>query len=224
LFYRKICVVYHTYCMVQKVIALFGGTFDPIHRGHVAVAAAAGEKIAAEKVVFVPARRSPLKTICPLAADNDRMNMIALAIAGQKNFEVSDYELKKQKPCYTIETVEYFQSEYGSDASIYWLLGADGIDELPYWYKIGELIDVCNLAVMFRGGCEPPDFSRLKAVLGPDRADKLRRNVIQTPLIDVSSTEIRRRLAAGLDVSDMLLPVVTEYIYQRGLYGAKVKS
>jgi len=197
---------------------LFGGTFDPIHRGHIGVADCAAESIAAERVIFIPAKRSPLKTACPFAADSDRMKMTAIAIADRKNFEISDYELKKPKPGYTIETVKHFQSEYGSDTSIYWLLGADALDELPYWYEIDELIDICSLAVMYRGGCKPPEFSGLEAVLGQVRADKLRQNVIQTPLIDVSSTEIRKRLTAGLDVSDMLHPAVADYIRRHGLY------
>ena len=150
--------------------------------------------------------------------------MIKLAIAGSKNFEASDYELRKPKLSYTIETVKHFQSEYGGQTAIYWLLGADGVDELPHWYRIDELIDICNLAVMYRGGCKAPDFSKLEAVLGPVRTEKLRRNVIKTPLVDISSTEIRNRLAAGLSVADMLHPDVADYIYKHGLYRAKLRA
>ena len=202
---------------------MFGGTFDPIHPGHTAVADFAAEHIGAEKVIFVPAKRSPLKISSPQAGDKDRLKMIALAIAESEKFEASDYELRKPNLSYTIETVKHFQSEYGGQTAIYWLLGADGIDELPHWYKIGELIDICNLAVMYRGGCEFPDLSKVEAVLGPGRTEKLQRNVIKTPLVDVSSTEIRNRLAAGLSVVDMLHPDVADYIYKHGLYNAKVR-
>jgi len=224
LFYRKIYVVYHTWYMAQKVIALFGGTFDPIHAGHTAVAAYAAKHIGAEKVIFVPAKRSPLKFFSPQADDDDRLEMIKLAIEGDKKFEASDYELKKPVPSYTIETVKYFQAEYGREAAIYWLVGADSIEELANWYKVDELIDICNPAVMYRGGCKPPDFEGLASILGSGRVEKLQRNVIQTPLIEVSSTEIRKRLACGGDVADMLQPAVADYIYQRGLYGAKITS
>ncbi len=207
--------------MTERRIALFGGTFDPIHRGHAAVAADAAKRIGAEKVIFIPPKCSPLKTICPHAGDNDRMNMITLVIGNQKNLEASDYELRKSRLSYTIETVKHFQSEYGSQTAIYWLLGADSIDELAHWYKIDELIDICNLAVMYRGGCKPPDFSRLESILGSDRLKKLRQNVLQTPLIEVSSTEIRKRLAAGLDVTDMLHPAVADYIRTHQLYKSK---
>lgn len=210
--------------MAKRRIALFGGTFDPIHAGHTTVAAAAAAYIGVEKVVFIPAKRSPLKTSLPEASDQDRLTMIALAIAGHKQFEASDCELKKAKPSYTLETVRQFQSDYGSDTSIFWLMGADALDDLPLWYRAVDLIDECNLCVMFRAGFEPPDFAGFQAMWGPGRIDKLRRNVIRTPLVDVSSTEIRTRLAAGQDVENMLHPVVAEYIRKHGLYRSKTKS
>lgn len=209
--------------MTKAKVALFGGTFDPIHLGHTTVAAYAAEHIGADKVVFIPAKRSPLKNLLPEAGDSDRLNMIALAIADNKSFRLSDYELKKSEPNYTLQTVREFQNEYGRDTSIYWLVGADSIDELPRWCGIVELIDECNLSVMFRSGCKPPDFSSLTAVWRTARIEKLRQNIIRTPLIDISSTEIRKRLAAGEDVSDMLHPAVADYIYKHGLYRLKVK-
>jgi nicotinate-nucleotide adenylyltransferase len=209
--------------MVKKKIALFGGTFDPIHLGHTAVAAAAAEHIGAEKIVFIPAKRSPLKDSFPEAGDGDRLAMIALAIADNEKFQLNDYELRKPEPSYTLETVRRFQADYGGKALIYWLIGADGIDELSRWYGIVELIDECNLCVMFRAGCKPPDFAKFKDVWGAARVEKLQRNVIRTPLIDISSTEIRNRLAAGRDVTDMLAPQVADYIRKHCLYQSKTK-
>jgi len=203
---------------------LFGGTFDPIHLGHTAVAEAAADRIGAEKIIFIPAKRSPLKKSFPEAGDEDRFAMIALAIADNKRFQISDYELKKRQPSYTLETVRHFQAEFGSDTSIYCLVGADTVDELPHWYKITELLDACILCVMFRAGCRPPDFARFTESWGPQRIGKLRRNVIKTPLVDISSTEIRNRLAAGRDVSNMLAPSVADYIRKHGLYQSKAES
>jgi len=207
--------------MIRKKIALFGGTFDPVHLGHTAVADAAAEKIGAEKVVFVPAKRSPLKNFSPEAGDNDRFAMTALAIAGNKKFELSDYELVKTKPSFTLETVRHFQTKYGSDALICWLVGADSINELSRWYGIAELIDECNLCVMFRAGYAHPDFTKFKNIWGQERIEKLQRNIIQTPLVDISSTEIRKRIATGHGVTGMLDPVVADYILEHGLYQAK---
>jgi nicotinate-nucleotide adenylyltransferase len=204
--------------MTQRKIVLFGGTFDPIHLGHTTVASCAFEHIGAEKIVFIPAKRSPLKMLFPMASDRDRVTMIALAIEDNAIFQLSDYELKKPAPSYTLETVRHFRAEYGTDISIYWLTGTDSIDELPHWYKVKELIDECNLATMYRAGCKPPDFSGFKETWGQERVEKLRRNIIKTPLVDISSTGIRKRLAAGRDVAHMLAPPVDRYIRQHNLY------
>jgi nicotinate-nucleotide adenylyltransferase len=208
---------------MKRKIALFGGTFDPIHLGHTTVAAEACEHIGAEKIIFVPAKRSPLKGFTPSASDAHRLKMIALAIADNKNFELSDYELQKPAPSYTLQTVRHFQAEFGGETAVYWLLGADSIGDLPYWHRIVELIDQCNLSTMYRAGCDPPDFPRFESIWGRQRVEKLQRNIIPTSLIDISSTEIRTRLADGRDVSDMLHSAVADYIYGRGLYGSKAK-
>ncbi len=204
--------------MTKRRIVLFGGTFDPIHLGHTTVAADAAKHIGAEKLVFIPAKRSPLKGFLPKANDDDRLEMITLATADEKSFQVSNFELQKPAPSYTLETVRKFQQEYGDEASIYWLIGADGIDDLAYWHMIVELIDACNLTTMYRAGCEPPNFTKFEAIWGRRRVDKLQQNIVQTPLVDVSSTEIRKRLAEGQDVTRMLHPAVSDYISQHGLY------
>lgn len=209
--------------MVKRKIALFGGTFDPIHLGHTIVAADAGKQIGAEKIIFIPAKRSPLKGFLPKANDEDRFKMIALAITGQKNFQVSNYELKNPAPSYTIETVEHFQTEYDSGTSIYWLFGADSLDDLVHWYRIVDLIDACNLTAMYRAGCKPPNFTRFEGFWGRSRVEKLQQNVIQTPLVDISSSEIRNKLATGNDITGMLHPAVVDYIRKHKLYNLKVK-
>ena len=208
--------------MTKRKIALFGGTFDPVHIGHTTVAKDAANQIGADKIIFIPAKRSPLKGFLPKANDKHRFEMISLAIAEAKNFEVSDCELKKPAPSYTLETVKQFQDEYDSATLIYWLIGADSIDDLAYWYKIVELIDTCILATMYRAGCAEPDFSKFEHEWGPQRIEKLQQNIIQTPLVDISSTEIRDRLATGRDVTDMLAPSVIEYIRKHDLYKPKL--
>jgi nicotinate-nucleotide adenylyltransferase len=210
--------------MAEKRIALFGGTFDPIHLGHTLVAAEALKKIAVEKVVFIPAKRSPLKGFFPQASDHDRLEMAALAIADNQKFELSDYELKRHAPSYTLETINRFKDYYGPATVIHWLVGADSVDELPYWHKIMELIDACKISTMYRAGYEKPDFDKFEPILGRKRVKKLQRNIIATSLIDISSTEIRKRLAKGLGVTNMLHPAVIDYIRNRGLYGSKLNS
>jgi len=204
--------------MFEQKIALFGGTFDPVHIGHISVASHAAEQIGADKLIFVPAKRSPLKGFLPKAGDRHRLAMIELAIAENDKFDVSDFELKRPAPSYTLETVRKFQADYQRNCSVYWLVGADGIDDLQHWHAVEELIDACNLCTMYRAGCEPPDYTRFENIWGSSRAEKLRKNIIQTPLVDVSSTEIRRRLAAGEDVAGMLNDAVADYIRRHALY------
>ncbi len=202
----------------MKKTALFGGSFDPIHIGHTTVIAAAAEQIGAEKTIFIPAKHSPLKDISPYASDLDRLKMISLAIAGNEKFDLSDYELTKSSPSYTLDTVSYFQQQLGSDTLIYWLAGADTIKELDCWYGAEELIDECRLCLMYRAGCDRPDFSGFKKLWGKARVEKLQQNIIETPLIDISSTQIRNALAAGGDVTEMLAPAVADYISKNHLY------
>jgi nicotinate-nucleotide adenylyltransferase len=203
--------------MMERRIALFGGTFDPIHLGHTRVAEAAARQIDAERVIFIPAKISPLKGFFPFANDEDRLRMIKPAIAHNDVFAVSDCELNRSAPSYTLDTVRQFRREYGPQTTIHWLLGADSIEDLVHWHKVRELIDECNLTTMQRPGYAP-DFDRFEPMWGAQRVAKLKRNVIQTPLIAISSTEVRRRLAVGEDVSGMLDPEVLRYIHEHDLY------
>jgi len=203
--------------MTVKNIALFGGTFDPVHLGHTAVASAL-EQFGIDKIVFIPTKRSPLKTASPYASDNDRLAMITLAIDGHEKFELSGYEIKKPEPSYTLETVRYFKTLYGGESEICWLMGADSLGDLRRWYKIVELIDECKICTMYRAGFEPPDFSKFEIAWGPSRVEKLQNNIVPTPLIDISSTEVRKRLAAGESVDGLLHPDVIRYIEDRKLY------
>ena len=203
---------------MKRRIALFGGSFDPVHVGHTGVARAAAEYLNAESVIFIPAKCSPLKGCLPRAGDDDRLKMIELATANDNAFAVSDCELRRPSPSYTLDTVHQFQAEYGSAVSVHWLLGADSVNDLVHWHGIGELLDACTLSVMVRGRYETPAFEKYIPLWGSERVEKLRRNVVPTPKIDVSSTEVRERLRRGEDVSEMLAPEVESYIRQRGLY------
>ena len=207
--------------MVRRKIILFGGTFDPIHLGHIKVAASAVKYIDADKMIFIPAKRSPLKGYLPSAGDIDRLKMITLAIANQNKYEVSDWELNMSAPSYTLNTVRHFQTKFGSDTVLYWLVGADSINDLIYWHGITELIDECNIAMMYRADCERPDFTKFEQLWGKDRVEKLQRNIVPTPLINISSTEVRKRLNTGGDVTQLLDKAVLSYIREHNLYEDK---
>ena len=206
--------------MNHKKIILFGGTFDPVHLGHTTVASAAAEYIGADKTIFIPAKRSPLKVSFPRAGDIDRFNMIKLAISNKKYFEVSDYELNKSAPSYTLDTVRYFQTKE-SENTLYWLIGADSIDDLIYWHHITELIDECIIATMYRANFPRPDFTKYESLWGKDRIDKLQANIIPTPLLEISSTQVRERITSGKDITQLLDISVVKYIEDHLLYKNK---
>ena len=203
---------------MKRRIALFGGSFDPIHLGHTGVAHVAAQQLQAEKVIFIPAKCSPLKGSLPRASDDDRLKMIERAIQTEPDCAVNDCELRRPAPSYTLDTVRQFQASYGPETSIHWLLGADSVDDLVYWYKIDELIDACHVSVMYRGGYDAPTFDKYTSLWGPERVEKLRANIVETPSIDLSSTQIRERLAAGEDASEALHPDVASYIRRHRLY------
>lgn len=204
--------------MRKRKIALFGGTFDPIHLGHTRTADASCEIIGAEKVIFIPAKRSALKLSYPIASDEQRMAMISHAIEGCGKFELSDYEIKKAFPSFTLHTVRWFREQFGTNVSIHWLLGADSVKDLPLWYEIKTLIDECVVTIMRRPGYDDFNLDKYIELWGEERVEKLKQNSIETPLIDISSTEIRYRLAKGYDVSQMLDEKVAKYILENRIY------
>jgi nicotinate-nucleotide adenylyltransferase len=203
--------------MKQKII-LFGGSFDPIHNGHIQVACAAANEIGSERVIFIPARRSPLKKILPSANQRQRFEMISLAIESYDQFEVSDCEFQRKEPSYTLDTVMHFRKLFAEQAQLYWLIGADVVSELCNWYRILDLIDNCYLSFMGRGGLDAVDFSGFDEKIGIERREKLEKHVLNTPLIEISSTEIRQRIAESGDLSMMLDPKVADYIADNNLY------
>ena len=203
--------------MKPKII-LFGGTFDPVHIGHVKVARSALKQIGADKLIFIPANRSPHKKNSPRATPKQRYEMIELAVRKYDNIEISDCEFKRQGPSYSFDTVMYFLEKYDRNCDLYLLVGADAIKDLCKWYRIKDLIDNCFLSVMRRGGEKPPDFTGLENKLGHNRRRKLEKNTVNTPSIEISSTEIRKRVAQGMDISDVVCPEVAEYIKKHDLY------
>jgi len=204
--------------MQKKKTILFGGTFDPIHIGHTAVAGDAYNKTGASKLIFIPAKRSPLKDNAPIAGDIHRMKMIEIAIANMPGFQVSDYEIEKENPSYTFDTVQHFLQQYDEAIDLYFLIGSDCIAELEHWYRITELIDICNITPMYRDGYDRPDFTKFIESWGSQRVEKITTNIIQTPLLDISSSEIRDMLSKNQDPGAMLDPKVYEYIRENGLY------
>jgi len=204
--------------MKQEIIALFGGTFDPVHLGHTTVAQAAANYLGADLLVFIPVKQSPLKNVSPVASEMQRLEMIKLALGTHDRFDLSDFEVKGPAPSYTLHTVKHFRERFGAACSLHWLVGADAVQSLARWYRVSELLSLCSLSVMHRARCKAPDFSGFEHVWGQECADKLKRQVIPTPLIPASSTEVRNKIRRGDAAGEFLAPGVYDYIKETGLY------
>ena len=201
-------------------LILFGGSFDPIHNGHLAVAQHALRALNGRQLIFVPAGQSPHK-IHPHTAGAHRLAMIQCAIESLDQAVVSDCELSRPGPSYTFDTIRFFKEQTQDSAELYWLIGADQLDDLPKWYRIDELLADCRIAVMVRAGYPTPDMSRFEGAFAEPIIAQLRRNIVQTPLVPVSSTQIRRSLMRGQVPQGLLPDCVIRYIKEHGLYGFK---
>lgn len=201
---------------MDKII-LFGGTFDPVHIGHVTVADFARKKIGAERVIFIPAKQSPHKKTAPKANDFFRFEMLQLAVEGMTDLSVNDCEIERGLPSYTIDTVKYFNDRF-PDAKIYWLVGADALSSLHHWHCITELVELCTLSIMYRAGFPIPDMVSLENTLNDEQIKKLEHNVIETPLIDASSTMVRQNIAKGSGITQLVGEKVAQYIKNNLLY------
>ena len=203
--------------MSKAKIILFGGSFDPIHNGHLRVARVVLEKLCADQLILVPARRSPHKKELPVSGCH-RLEMIRRVIADSERFSVSDCELNRCDPSYTLDTIHFFRNQYAPEDDLFWLIGADQLREFDKWYKVSELLDICRICVMYRAGYPKPNFERFQGIFSPVHITRLERDVVETPLIDISSTEIRRKLANGIMPYDDIPEPVSRYIQENHLY------
>ncbi len=203
--------------MAEQRIGLLGGTFDPIHFGHLLLAVHSYEKLRLDRVIFIPARLPPHKAE-PVVEAAHRLEMVRLAVAQDHRFLVCDCELGRAEPSYTIETVRQMQSSLGSETHLFWLIGSDMVADLPSWQKIAELLELIEIIVVSRAGLVEPDYSALESALTVEQIKRLQANKIDLPLIDISSTQIRKRIGAEQSVRYLLPRVVEEYITQHKLY------
>jgi nicotinate-nucleotide adenylyltransferase len=183
-------------------LGLLGGTFDPIHFGHLRAAESAREALGLERVLFVTARTPPHRK-APASSALDRFEMTRLATAGNEAFRASDLELHRDGPSYTVDTVSHLKANHPSD-EIVLLVGADAYSEMGTWKDRERLMSLCRVAVMPRPGEEP-------------RADRdaLR---VEGPTLAVSASEIRRRVHEGRSVRYLVPEDVADYIAEKGLY------
>ncbi|MSQ08985.1 MAG: nicotinate-nucleotide adenylyltransferase [Dehalococcoidia bacterium] len=194
-------------------IGVFGGTFDPIHEGHLAVARTARDAFDLDLVLFVPAPRPWLRPRGPVVPADDRLAMARMATMGERGFDVSSVDLDRPGTTYTADTLRDLRKQYGPGPEFYLVLGADSIRHLDRWARVDSVLRRCTLVAVGRPGAPRP--SEL-----PDEHPGNQARFIEGPMVDVSATEVRRRLAAGESCAGMLPPAVERYIGEHGLYGA----
>lgn len=187
-------------------IGLFGGSFDPVHLGHLLVAQAACEEFKLDRLFFIPAAQSPLKPEQVPAPAELRLRMLRLALAGETNYEVDDQETRRGGPSYTIDTVRAYRQLYPK-AAMFYIIGADHVPVLPKWRAADELAAIVEFLAVPRPG-DPPVSAK-----PPFRVQ----NLIGTPFA-VSSSQIRGRVKAGQSIQHLVPAAVAEAIGNSGLY------
>jgi len=196
---------------------VFGGTFDPIHLGHLAVARSIQSTLSLDKVVFVPAGQPWMKAGTPVSPVKDRVEMVRLVVARRKAFELSTMEADRPGPSYTVDTMEALRKQSGHDPALFFLLGSDALKEVAKWKEPQRLIRLCQLVAFARPGCGLPVMEDLEAAVpGISR----RVVFVEVPQVDVRATAIRQRIAGGRSIERLVPRAVERYILEHGLYGA----
>jgi len=204
--------------MTHGAIGLFGGSFNPVHHGHLIVARAVAERLSLDKVILIPSASPPHKPNETLADAHHRLAMARLAVTDEAGLEVDDIEIRRSGPSYTILTVQAYRERLGSDRELVWIIGGDTLPELATWYRAGELVDLCRMVTAVRPGFEAPDLSSLEKILTSHQITRLKGDILETPRIDISATEIRQRVAQGRSIRYLVPDPVRTYILDHKLY------
>jgi nicotinate-nucleotide adenylyltransferase len=194
-------------------IGILGGTFDPIHIGHLVVAEEARIKLGFNEVLFVPAGHPLLKPDRKITRADHRVEMVRRAIADNPYFELCTLEVERPGSSYTVDTLMMLREQLGSEASLFFILGRDTLAELPWWKEPKKLVQLCNLVVAPRLGAK--DLKHLETEI-PGLLDKVIQ--LDMPVIGISSSEIRHRIAQGLPIRYLVPPEVQKYITEQKIY------
>jgi len=203
---------------VPSRIAVFGGSFDPVHNGHLFLAGEVLRLRAADEVLFVPARTPPHKQAQPLAAPEHRMAMIEAALELFDCFSVSDIELRRtETPSYTIDTLETLRAVYPGSVLLF-LMGTDSLRELHQWHRATELVNRFRFLVVPRPEFEPPSFAELSGQFGWKNARKLLNSILPARRVPISATEIRLLCRDAKPLAGLAPESVLRYIRAHDLY------
>ena len=202
--------------MGERMI-VFGGSFNPVHLGHLIMAEDAREQFQADRVLFVPAAQPPHKPAAALAAPEHRIEMLRLAVQDHAAFSVSDLEIRRGGVSYSVDTVEHLRRER-PDRALLFLVGGDTLPEIHLWRDVYRLLDLCEVITLVRPGY-PPDRLRADGLgLREPWASRLARGVATGHQVDIASSEIRQRIATGRSIRYLVPPAVERYIRVHHLY------
>ena len=202
----------------MRKIGILGGSFNPVHLGHLLLAETAREALELEKVLLIPVKLPPHKTASALAAGRDRLEMVRLAAAKNAALEASDIELQRPGVSYTVDTVQALREQYGAGAEIYFLIGMDTVSELPSWHEVRRLAGLCKLVPLSRPRGPRPRAAALERAVGKAEARAILARTIAMPLLQISSSDIRRRVAGGRSIRYLVPDAVIAYIRRKRLY------
>lgn len=197
---------------------ILGGSFDPIHNGHLAVAEECRQRLALDRVLFIPARVPPHKQGALLSDAVHRLEMARLAVAGIPAFQASDVELRRTGPSYTVDTVSAELERLGEGAEVFFLMGTDQALEVHTWHDVEGLGRLCTLVPVTRPGFPLGRLDELETKLPAGVVRRMKEAAIDITPVDISSTDIRRRVCEGKNISALVPPAVEEYIRTHGLY------
>ena len=198
-------------------LGILGGTFDPVHNGHLAIAEQVRAHLKLSEVVFVPAGQPLFKEGRNITPAEHRIKMLQLAIAGKPFFRISAMEIERAGPSYTVDTVTRMEAQLGTEDELFFIIGWDKLLELHLWKDLPRLLRACRLAAVPRPGYSLPDLASLEAAV-PGAVGRV--ELLDKPFIDVSASEIRRRVEGGLSISDLVPRSVAGYIKRHELYTA----
>jgi nicotinate-nucleotide adenylyltransferase len=198
-------------------LGIFGGTFDPIHYGHLLLAECCREQCRLDAVWFLPAAVPPHKQGRTMSPAEARIEMIELAIAGHEGFSVCQYETDRGGVNYTVDTLSHSRAE-DPQRELFFLLGADMLRDLPHWREPGRICELALPVAVRRAGQPPLDFELLHGLVPLERIEQIRRHQVEMPEIGISGTDIRRRIAAGLSIRYRTPRAVEKYIETHGMY------
>jgi nicotinate-nucleotide adenylyltransferase len=196
-------------------IGVLGGTFDPVHNGHLAIAEEARSYLNLNEVIFLPAGQPWMKSDRSISPARNRTAMLALALQSRPYFKSSTIEIEHQGPSYSVNSIAELKAQAVEPTDWYFILGWDNLAKIPQWKEPAKLIEMCFLAAVPRPGYERPNMKKLEAAL-PGISKKV--ILMDKPRLEISATDIRNKVAQGLPISWLVPQVVEEYIKENGLY------